>query len=95
MKISITAKMKAAQSKMTSKVTGFLKDERSAKEYSNEGYLMYAGIIIGIIALLIVSQFMDVSFNDIGNFFSDGVNGDADEVNLKNWSDATDGFNKK
>lgn len=93
--LSITTTFGQVKTKVVTKVKSFIKEERSAREYSNEGYLMYAGIIIGIIALLIVSQFMDLSFNDIGNFFSDGVNGEADEINLNNWSDSTDGFNQK
>jgi len=77
------------------KLIHFIKDERSGKGVLEEGYLGYAALVVGIIVTLIVVQFMDISFNDIGNFFSDGVNGTVDESGLNKWGDQTDGFNQK
>ncbi|MGC7930649.1 MULTISPECIES: hypothetical protein [Lysinibacillus] len=77
------------------KVKAFFTEEKSANQYSDNGYLGYIGLIAGIIALAIISSSTDWSFNDIGNFFVDGVNGVHDESGLNQWSDKTDGFNRK
>lgn len=73
----------------------FILDERSARGSVEEGQLSYAGIVIGLILLLIGSQFIDEGFNIIGNFFTDGVNGDHNESGLNTWGDHTDGFRNK
>lgn len=77
------------------KCKAFISEERSAREVSNEGYMMYAGIIVGIIFLFIGSAFMDKGGNAIGDFFVDGVQGNVNQTGLNQWSGQTNGFNKK
>ena len=77
------------------KVMDFFKEERSARGFAEEGHLTYGNVIMGIIVLLIASVFIDDAFNAVGNIFNDGVNGTADQTNLNQWSDSTDGFNRE
>lgn len=72
-KIGTQVEMKKLE--VVAKVKGFMKDERSAKGSSEEGYLVYAGIVIGILVLGIGVGFMTDGFTTIGNFFGDGING--------------------
>ncbi|MED3677054.1 MULTISPECIES: hypothetical protein [Bacillati] len=71
----IGTKFEAGKSKLVSKTKSFIKDETSARGSSEEGYLTYAGIVLGIIALGIAVGFMSGGFETIGNFFQDGVTG--------------------
>ncbi|MDA6130901.1 hypothetical protein OSK38_26445 [Escherichia coli] len=57
------------------KTKAFLKDEKSAKQNTEEGWLVYAFIVIGIIVLSLSLPFLRDTFTDIMNFFNDGVNG--------------------
>ncbi|MEK5105046.1 hypothetical protein MKX83_24195 [Cytobacillus sp. FSL M8-0252] len=67
---------------LVSKVKEFLKDETSgSKGTVEEGYLMYAGVVVGIIVLGIVILFATGAFESIGNFFNDGINGDNTNPN--------------
>ena len=79
--LSISTQISTAKQNLVSKAQAFLKDETSAKGSSEEGYLVYAGIVIGIIVLGIASAFMTDSFTDIGRFFDDGVNGNNTNPN--------------
>jgi len=90
-------KAKAFQIKEAAKtkVFNFIKEEKSAKVFAEEGWMIYAVIIIGIAILLISLVFMDGGFNSVGNFFMDGVNGQTDETGLNQWGDQTDGFNRE
>lgn len=86
--VSTKGKLKAA-------FKNFLTDERSAKGQTEEGWMVYAVIIIGILVLAIVAPFIDTAFNSIGNFFNDGVNGTIDQGGLNQWGDESDGFNRE
>lgn len=78
-----------------SKIVNFLKDERSAKGQTEEGWGMYQNIVVGIIILTILVSVFYLASNDIGNNFLDGVNGEVDQTGLNKWSDKSDGFNRK
>lgn len=90
-------KAKAFQVKEAAKTkaVNFFKEEKSAKVFAEEGWMIYAVIVLGIIVLLIATVFMDDGFNAVGNFFNDGVNGQTDETGLNKWADQTDGFNRE
>ncbi len=77
------------------KCRNFILEEKSAREVANEGYMIYAGLILGIIAVFIASSFMDKGYNSIGSFFTDGVEGNVNQTGLNQWSGQTNGFNKK
>ncbi len=76
----------------TKKVKSFLKDETSANQYTDTGNLVLAGIVAFLLITFITLQFLDISFNDLGNMFIDGVNGNNDQSGLNQWSDTTNGF---
>lgn len=95
MQIKLIQTFKSVNSKVKANFISFIKEERSARGTTEEAYLTYGAIVIGVIVLLIATGFMDNAFNAIGNFFSDGVNGDIDENGLNKWGDQTNGFNKK
>lgn len=57
------------------KIKAFLQDETSARGSVEEGYLTYAGIVVGIIILSIFLIFSKDAYNAIGKFFNDGVTG--------------------
>lgn len=69
--------MKAWMNKeqMKGKIKAFLQDETSARGSVEEGYLTYAGVVVGIIVLGIVIYFSKDAFTAIGKFFNDGVTG--------------------
>lgn len=91
----LIAQAKTGMKKIKTKVTTFVLDERSARGSAEEGNLAYGAVIIGIVVLLIGSQFMDTGVNVLGNFFVDGVSGSHNESGLNEWGTHTDGFNRE
>lgn len=79
--LKIGTQLNFAKMKAVSKVKSFLKDETSAKSFVEEGYLMYASIVLGIILLAVVIGFLTNGFTSIGTFFNDGVNGNNTKPN--------------
>ncbi|MCM3227707.1 hypothetical protein [Terribacillus saccharophilus] len=67
------AKLQADAAK--AKFRNFLTDEKSAKGTAEEGYGLYAAIVIGVIVLTIVLAFSKTGFGSIGSFFQDGITG--------------------
>lgn len=67
--------------KVLNKVKHFLRDEKSAREQVNEGWMIYAGITIGIIILALALPFLRDTFTDIMTYFDDGVNGNNTNPN--------------
>ncbi|MBG9689680.1 hypothetical protein ABD91_01920 [Lysinibacillus sphaericus] len=92
---TVQQKVIAAQYSFTSKIKSFMKEEDSKNTFVDEGYLMYAGIVLGILALFILSKVYDLGWNGVGNFFLDGVSGQTDQAGLNQWGDQTSGFNRK
>lgn len=95
MNVEVKDKMLFKANQMKEKVKAFLKDEKSANQYSDMGLLTFAGAIIFVIVLFIFSGGMDKAGNDTMNYMVDGVNGQVDETGLNKWSDQTDGFVRK
>lgn len=95
MNVEVKNKMLLKANQMKEKVKAFLKDEKSANQYSDMGLLTFAGAIIFVIVLFIFSGGMDKAGNDTMNYMVDGVNGQVDETGLNKWSDQTDGFVRK
>lgn len=69
--------------KIQNKLQRFLKDQKAAREYSNEGYLMYGGIVIGIIFLGIILVNLEPITQLVMSFFEDGVTGN--DTNPNGW----------
>jgi|APAga8741244001_1050109.scaffolds.fasta_scaffold07726_4 hypothetical protein len=67
--------------KLVSKVKNFIKEEKSGKGVTEEGYLMYGAIAVGILMLALIIGFLTGGFEAIGNFFRDGVSGDNTNPN--------------
>lgn len=95
MNVEVKDKMLFKANQIKEKVKAFLKDEKSANQYSDMGLLTFAGAIIFVIVLFIFSGGMDKAGNDTMNYMVDGVNGQVDETGLNKWSDQTDGFVRK
>lgn len=67
--------LRSKKARMMEKANAFIKDERSAKGTTEEGYLVYAVVTIGILILALSIPFLTDSFTDILNYFDAGVNG--------------------
>lgn len=87
--------IKAKFEQMKIATVNFLKEEKSARGSIDESWLIYGGLVVGIIALLIWTGAGDMAFNALGNMFNDGVNGQIDQGGLNQWGDQTDGFNRE
>lgn len=81
--VKLGTKFGMGKNKLAAKAKSFIKDETSARGSSEEGYLTYAGIVIGIIVLAIAVTFTTGGFETIGNFFQDGVTGN--DTNPNGW----------
>ncbi|MGG1021166.1 hypothetical protein G3M81_22935 [Bacillus paralicheniformis] len=81
--IKMGTKFNMKKNNLFGKVKRFVMDETSARGSSEEGYLTYAGIVLGILALGIAVTFMTGGFETIGNFFQDGVTGN--DTNPNGW----------
>lgn len=94
-KVNAFNKVSMSIGNVKSKISNFLKEEKSARGFTEEAWLTYGALIIGIALLVIAVQFLTGGFNDVGNFFVDGVNGKVDQSGLNQWGDETNGFNRK
>lgn len=73
--------VQGTKEKMVSKFKKFIKEEKSAKGTSEEGYLIYGAIVVGIVVLTIIIATTTNAFDSIGAFFQDGVTGDNTNPN--------------
>lgn len=60
---------------MKQKAVEFMKEDKSAKGATEEGYLTYGVVVLGVLILAIAVAFLTGGFESIGSFFTDGISG--------------------